>query len=188
MSVPDDVSPRDFLRNSKFSPERANQRFPNAQDLMLGGLFISHSGEDSIRIQEQIISPVVFERLPADAYFMHSRRSGGGEPYRLLVQAALHWCDKFMVVISGRSVTNPWVVAEVDWAVNNSRPILASCFDSYGWKDLMYAIGASGSLAPEQVFDFQCNVEIAQQELGHALDKLLVRLPRRGRFAARSPI
>jgi hypothetical protein len=188
MSVSDDLSPRDFLRNSEFSPERATHRFANAQDIMLGGLFISHSGEDSIRIQEQIISPVVFERFPADGYFMRSRRSGGGESYRLLVQAALHWCDKFMVVISERSVSNPWVVAEVEWAVNNSRPILASRFDSYGWKDLMYAIGASGSLAPEQVFDFQSNVEIAQQELVHALDRLLVRLPRRGRFAARSPI
>ena len=124
MSVPDNLSPRDFLRTSEFSSDRANRRFPNAQDTMLGGLFISHSGEDSVRIQEQIISPVVFERLPADGYFMHSRRSGGAESYKLLVQAALHWCDKFMVVISERSVSNSWVVAEVEWAADNSRPSL----------------------------------------------------------------
>jgi hypothetical protein len=138
MSVPDNLSPRDFLRTSEFSPDRANRRFPNAQYTMLGGLFISHSGEDSVRIQDQIISPVVFERLPADGYFMHSRRSGGPESYKLLVQAALHWCDKFMVVISERSVSN-----------------------------------------------FRSDVKRAQQELGHALDRLLARLPRRGRFAAR---
>ena len=151
---------------------------------MLGGLFISHSGEDSIRIQEQIILPVVFERLPGEGYFMHSRRSGGAESYRLLVQAALHWCDKFMVVISERSVRNPWVVAEVEWAVDNSRPILASRFDSYGWKNLMNSIGDCESVVPEQVFDFGCDEERAQRELGHALDRLLVRLPRRGRFEA----
>lgn len=176
MSVPDSLSPRDFLRTSEFSPDRANQRFPHAQDRMLGGLFISHSGEDSIRIQEQIISPVVFERLPADGYFMHSRHSGGAESYRLLVQAALHWCDKFMVVISERSVSNPWVVAEVEWAVDNSRPVLASRFDSHGWKDLKDAIGACELVEPEQVFDFLSDVKRAQQELGHALDRLLVKL------------
>ena len=185
MTVPDNLSPRDFLRTSEFSTDRANRRFPNAQDTMLGGLFISHSGEDSVRIQEQIISPVVFERLSADGYFLHSRRSGGAESYKLLVQAALHWCDKFMVVISERSVSNSWVVAEVEWAVDNSRPVLASRFDSYGWKDLMDAIGACESLAPEQVFDFRSDVKRAQQALGNALDRLLVRLPRRGRFAAR---
>ena len=185
MNVPDNLSPRDFLRTSEFSPDRANQRFPHAQDILLGGLFISHSGEDSIQIQEQIISPVVFERFPADGYFMHSRRSGGSKSYRLLVQAALHWCDKFMVVISERSVSNAWVMAEVEWAVDNSRPVLASRFDSYGWKDLMDAIGACESLEPEQVFDFRSDVKRAQQDLGHALDRLLVRLPRQGRFAAR---
>jgi hypothetical protein len=48
-----------FLRTSEFSQDRANEWFPHARDIMLGGLFISHSGEDSIRIEEQIISPVV---------------------------------------------------------------------------------------------------------------------------------
>ena len=174
----------DFLRTSEFSQDRANERFPHARDIMLGGLFIIHSGEDSIRIEEQIISPVVFDGLPADGYFMPSRRSGGAESYKLLVQVALHWCDKFMVVISERSVSNPWVVAEGEWALDNSRPVLASRFDSYGWKDLMDAIGACESLEPEQAFDFRSAVKRAQQELGHALDRLLVRLPRRGRSAA----
>jgi len=182
MSVPDDSSPRDFLRGCEFSADRANRSFPHARDIMLGGLFISHSGEDSIRIQEQIILPVVLEKFPGDGYFMHSRRSGGADSYRLLVQAALHWCDKFMVVISERSVRNPWVVAEVEWAVDNSRPILVSSFDGRGWKDLLGSIGNCESVVLEQVFDFGCDEQRAQQELGRALDRLLVRLPRCGWF------
>jgi hypothetical protein len=50
MNVPNELSPRDFLRNSEFCPERANERFPYAQDIMLGGPFISHSDEDSVAI------------------------------------------------------------------------------------------------------------------------------------------
>ena len=126
-----------FLRTPEFSQDRANERFPHAQDIMHGALCIGHSGEDSIRIEEQIISPVVFDRLPADGYFTHSLRSGGAESYKLLVQAALHWCDKFMIVISERSV---------------------HCQEPTRLRPL---------------------------ELRHTLDRLLVRLPRRGRFAAR---
>ena len=185
MAVSDELSPRDFLRNSEFSREQANKRFPNAQDIMLGGLFISHSGEDSTRIWEQIILPVVFERLPADGYFLHNRRSGGPESYRLLVQAALHWCDKFMVVISKGSIRNSWVLAEVEWALDNARPILAVRFGSYEWSDLIGELGRV-SESPETVkdFDFRSHVELAQKELEQALDALLARLPRRGRFAA----
>jgi hypothetical protein len=36
---------------------------------MLGGPFIRHASEDSIRIQEQIILPVVLERLPGGRIF-----------------------------------------------------------------------------------------------------------------------
>jgi TIR domain len=186
MNVPNELSPRDFLRNSEFCPERANERFPHAQDIMLGGLFISHSGEDSAAIQEQIISPVIFAKLPADGYFMHSRRSGGQESYRLLVQAALHWCDKFMVVISERSMSNPWVMAEAEWALDNSRPILAVRLDCHEWKDFMVGLGhVCEPLTTVQVFDFRSNLKRVQKDLENALDALLARLPRRGRHAAR---
>src|SRR5690242_19954219 len=108
MDLPKDIAPRDFLRLSEFLPERASARYPNARRHTLGGLFVSHSGADSHRIRDEIIFPVVFDRLSADGYFMHSRSSGGAEGYRELVQAALHWCDKFMVVISERSIANEW--------------------------------------------------------------------------------
>jgi hypothetical protein len=96
----DEISPREFLRNTEFSPETANLLYPNARRLTLGGLFISHSGADNDRIQKEIIGPVVYERFPGDGYFLHSAASGGADSYRELVQAALHWCDKFMLVIS----------------------------------------------------------------------------------------
>jgi hypothetical protein len=186
MSVPDKFSPREFLRNSEFSPERANERFPNARNITFGGLFISHSGKDSFRIQEQIVDPVVFDRLPGDGYFMHSQLSGMAESYRLLVQAALHWCDKFMVVISEWSLRTPWVVAEAEWALDNSRPILAVRFDSSEWKDLIDALGRECEpLANVQTFDFQHDLERAQRELGYALDALLAKLPRGGNYGRR---
>jgi TIR domain len=178
-SVRDEFSARDFLRNAEFSPERASEMFPNARGIMLGGLFISHSGGDSSRIDEQIISPVVFRRLPGDGYFMHSRLSGGAESYKLLVHAALHWCDKFMVVISQQSISNAWVLAEVEWALEHRRPVLAVRFDDCEWKDFMHALGSLyDSMSFVQVFDFRSNLKIAQQELGYALDALLAKLPR----------
>jgi hypothetical protein len=53
-------TPRDFLRNSEFNPKRAETEFPNARRLTFGGLFVSHSGVDTVPIRERIIFPVVF--------------------------------------------------------------------------------------------------------------------------------
>lgn len=78
------LTPRNFLRLSAFSPEEANAKYPNARRLTLGGLFVSHSGIDSRRIDDDIITPIVFRRLPADGFFMYSRGSGG--------EAIENWC------------------------------------------------------------------------------------------------
>lgn len=43
------------------------------------GLEMSQSREDSVRIQEQIILPVVLVKLPADEYLIYSRSFGGAE-------------------------------------------------------------------------------------------------------------
>src|SRR5215510_833829 len=92
-------TPQGFLRRSRFSPRRAQTEFPNARRFMLGGLFVSHAGADTVQIRKQIVSPILFQRLPANGYFMHSRGSGGADDYKRLVQAALHLCDKFMVAV-----------------------------------------------------------------------------------------
>lgn len=179
----DDMTPRQFLRASAFSPEKAAARFPRARRLTVGGLFVSHAGADTSRIQDHIIRPVVYGRFPADGYFMHSRSSDGAKEYRELVQAALHWCDKMLVVISEISVRNLWVQAEVEWALERSRPVLAACFDHKAWHHLLHELELSSSVTVNQAvqtFDFSDVIENAQRQLGRSLDKLLVGLPRHG--------
>jgi len=176
-------SPRDFLRLTEFSQERASAKYPHARRLTLGGLFISHSGADSRRIRDNIVIPVVSQRFPADGYFMHSRGSGGSEGYRELVQAALHWCDKFMVVISKESIANEWVQAEVEWALEQSRPILAVQLGRWEWTDLLDELTLSSPLNTKSgavsCIDFTGPLEPAQYKLAKALDDLLAKLPRK---------
>src|SRR4051794_28136610 len=109
-----------------FQEGAITRRYPNAARHLRGGIFISHDGDDSQRIREEIISPVILDRFPGDRYFFHSRTSGGSVSYRELVTAALHWCDKFLVVVSRRALVNRWVRAEVDWAAHH-RPSIIHC-------------------------------------------------------------
>jgi hypothetical protein len=174
------MPPRDFLRLSEFSPDRAHEVFPNARSLTLEGLFISHAGADTQRINDEIIFPVVSRRMPI--YFMHSKGSGGADSYRVLVQAALHWCDKFMVVISERSVSNAWVQAEVEWALERSRPIIAIRLDRCGWDDLINVLKQTSMLLVDRIvpcFDFTVDLQSAQNQLAISLDDLLAKFPRR---------
>lgn len=182
MDFPNDMGPRTYLRWKHFSPEQAHKSFPNAHRLTLGGLFISHAGVDSRRIQNEIITPVVFKRLPSDGYFLHSSKSGGATRYGDLVQAALHWCDKFMVVISEASIANLWVQAEVEWAIERSRPILAVSLDGRGWLELISALKPSSNQNASQFvpcFDFSNHLQQAQSQFSMALDKLLEKFPRK---------
>jgi len=179
----DEDTPRGFLRSSIFSPQRAETEFPNARRHVLGGLFVSHAGVDTAQLTEQVIDPVVFQRLPGDGYFMHSRGSGAAESYKRLVQAALHWCDKFMVAVSRHAVQNEWVRAEVEWALEHRRPILVARLDELGWSALMEEIDPTNQFRPAeqpQEFDFTADQTLAQERFAVALDKLLVRFPRRG--------
>ena len=177
-------TPRDFLRNSEFNPKRAETEFPNARRLTFGGLFVSHSGVDTVPIRVRIFLPVVFGRLPADGFFMHSGGSGGADSYKRLVQAALHWCDKFMVAISRHAVQNKWVRAEVEWALEHRRPILVARLDEFGWLDLIAEIKLPSQVRPDdrpREFDFNSDVKHAQKGFATALDELLIRFPRGGR-------
>jgi hypothetical protein len=157
-------------------------RYPNAQRHLLGGLFISHAGADTKRIIRDVV-PVVAPRLPGDGFFMHSRGSGGASSYRELVQAALHWCDKFLVVISERSLANEWVLAETEWAMDRSRPMIAIRLDKWNWSDLVRLLSLSpraNSHAPVRCFDFHDDSKAGQKQLAEALDQLLELFPRRG--------
>jgi len=121
-------SPREFLSNAGFKLDAIEADFPNAKRLLENGLFVSHSGKDSQRIRDEIL-PIVERSFALERYFFHNRQSGGAESYKQLVWAALHYCDKFFVAVSRNSIQNEWVLAEVEWAIEQKRPIVCCLLD-----------------------------------------------------------
>jgi hypothetical protein len=167
---------RRFLQ-TEFSPERADEEFPNARRILEGGLFISHSGTDTKRIRNQLLGPVINQLVSGDRAFFHNRGSGGSAGYKRLVQAALHWCDKFLVVVSDAAVGNEWVIAEVDWAASHARPIVAVCFDGRRFDDLR--VRAAPPFGSAEVYEIDLSAEIAggQRRVRTVLSALLANSP-----------
>jgi hypothetical protein len=158
-------------------------RYPNAGRLLTGGLFISHAGLDSERINDEIVLPVVYDRF-ADGVFMHSRQSGAAEIYRDFVAAALRWCDKYLVVVSDRSLANEWVRAEVAWMVaKRRRPIVQCLFDHSDPAQLHPALslqvkrGLQLTRRRAVTVDFRGELEVARSHLAAILDEFLLRSP-----------
>jgi hypothetical protein len=178
MSFGEEQGAREFLTRVEFSPEEAHRRFPNARRLLWQGIFISHSGRDFHRIMRGIVHPVVGGLIRGEGYFVHSRLSGGAEGYRQLVQAALHWCDKFMVVISEHSIVNEWVVAEVEWAIRRNRPMVAVRLDAHEWTEIVQRLGLTPEAIPVvPVFDFSRDDAIAKRALRRYLKTMLGEFP-----------
>jgi hypothetical protein len=180
--------PRDFLLNVRFSPKEIDQRNPAARRVWTGGLFVSHAGLDSIRIREDIIRPVVEQRFPVDGHFLHNKGSGGPEIYRNLIQAALNFCDKFMVVVSQNSVGNAWVRAEVEWALRHHRPIIAVLIDDSILAELLPPSDdrtREVSSTDFCIVDFRRDTQSAQHKLASILDQLLRMLPYTGIYSPR---
>jgi hypothetical protein len=175
-----DLEPREYLRTAHFAPDEIDQRFPNARRILTEGIFVSHSGLDTRRIHEDIVLPVLHDRF-ADGIFFHSRTSGGAESYKQLVQAALHFCDKFIVVVSQNSITNPWVRAEAEWAAEHQRPVIHCLLDDSDPGLLYTALPpiaeAEGGQRVYGWVDFRGDIREAQTRLGTLLDELLSRYP-----------
>jgi hypothetical protein len=178
MSFGEEQAAREFLTRTEFSPEEAHRRFPNARRHLWQGIFISHAGRDFHRIMREIVHPVVTRLIRGEGYFVHSRLSGEAEGYRQLVQAALHWCDKFMVVISEHSIANEWVVAEVEWAIKRKRPIVAVRLDAHEWTEIVQRLGLTVEAIPVvPVFDFSRDNRIPQHALKRCLKTMLAEFP-----------
>jgi hypothetical protein len=171
---------KEFIDDEAFHLDEIDRRYPHARRFLTGSLFISHAGVDYRRIDEHVVSPVVYDRF-ADGYFFHNRGSGGSQGYKQLVRAVLHCCDKFMIVISRHSIDHEWVRAEVDWAVRNDRPIIRCLFDDSDPAQLHPALGFQSSLAYPELelltVDFRGELESARHQLADQLDTLLLRLP-----------
>lgn len=119
----DNANPFSLLSDTKFKLKKIENKYSNLKRHLINGLFISHSGLDC-RLIQRILIPIIEERFIPERYFFHSRLSGSAEAYGEIVQAALHYCNKFMRVLSHNSISNDWVKAEVTWAVFHKRPII----------------------------------------------------------------
>lgn len=169
-------SPAEYLLKTEFNPQVVEKRFPNVRRHLEKGLFVSHAGWDLQRIRQDLV-PVIYERFAPERFFLHSRGSGGAEAYVQLVQAALYYCDKFMVVVSRHSVDHEWVAAEVAWVVRRARPIVSCLFDDSDPSRINPALVSSrkGPHGKVKVYtvDFRLDVQQAQAILAGILDKLL---------------
>jgi hypothetical protein len=183
MSEDDNIDPRNFLLNAKFSPEEVDRSNPGARGVWTGGLFISHSGLDETRIRRDIVRPVIEARFPSDGHFLHNRGSGGAWAYRKLILAALNFCDKFVVVVSKHSTGNTWVQAEVEWAFAHRRPVIVLLMDDSDWVNLCppsYLAKSDDTQGDYDLIDFRCDKQAAQTRLASVLDSLLQKLPYTG--------
>jgi len=171
----DNANPFSLLFNRKFEREKIESKYPNSRRHLLDGLFISHSGLDRQLISKLII-PIIDERFFPERFFFHSRLSGGAEAYVEIVQAALHYCNKFMVVLSHNSISNDWVKAEVTWAVFHKRPIILCSLDDINpaqlYPDFKSYLDNYSEIKIYYI-DFNSGIEIGQKALKQVLDKLL---------------
>jgi hypothetical protein len=135
-------------------------------------LFISHSGADTEQIR-RVIVPVVWDRFAPHGFFLYSRRSGGAEGYRQLVQAALHWSSSFLLVLSQASLGNEWVRAEVEWALERSRAVLVARLDESGWDARRHQVRLSDmAITPRGIADYRVDERHGRADLAAALDAL----------------
>lgn len=171
-------APGEYLLRKEFRPKVAEKRFPNAKRHLEKGLFVSHAGRDLERIRQDLV-PAIYERFAPERFFLHSRGSGGADAYVQLVQAALHYCDKFMVVVSQHSVDHVWVASEVGWAFRRKRPIVSCLFDDSDPRKINPALAYSSKRArgEARVYTVDCRTDVqqAQLRLGRILDRLLGR-------------
>ena len=169
--------------SQKYEPNFIESRFPNQHKrLWSGGLFISHSWRDYERVLNDIFDPVVAHKFPMfDACFLHNAKSGGAESYIQFVLAALHYCNKFMVIVSHNSVDNEWVAAELDWAVRHRRPIIQCLLDDSDPQRLHPVLKFGDRVQYEGIklyaIDFREGVRVSQEHLAMILDELLLQYP-----------
>ena len=174
------VDPTEFLRSEALNPSDIEDRYPNARRKLRGGLFISHSGRDYDLIKRDVVHPVVSDRF-GDAYFLHNRGSGAAEEYRELVRTALHYIDKFLVVVSEASICNRWVRAEVTIAAELRRPIIQCLVDGANPSELHPVFGRrpwyTRIRSRVLIVDFRDGVQNGQFVLAKSLDQILKRYP-----------
>lgn len=172
-----------------FKEDEVDANFPNARRFLTGSLFVSHAGADRERIFNLIEAPVLMDRF-GDGFFVHSRGSGGSKFYKVLVRAALHWCDKFIVVISHNVENHIWVRAEIEWLIKRNKPIIACQLEDASYTkvhpNLLEYIEKYNWPIWGEIIDFRKDTNRAQEVLAKMIDSLLKSYPY-PRFANGAP-
>jgi hypothetical protein len=158
-------------------------RFPNARHSLEFGWFISHSGEDYQWIRENLIGCFQNEK-----YFFYSKCYG--KEYEELVLLSLHYCDKFVLVVSERSSKSEWVSAEVEWAIGFRRPMILCLLDETNPGKINKNLeNISNSMwnrfwggQDRFIVDFRCSNIHGQDRLGICIQKILKRYPVRSSY------
>lgn len=158
-----------------FDGAEADERFPNARHFYTGSLFVCHAGKDFLRIFNLIATPVLTDRY-GDGYFLHNRGSGGSQAYKILVRAALHWCNSFIVVLTRNTECHAWVRAELNWLLRHRPRIFFCQFDDVRYELIhpdVSALVVDGDSDALSFFDFRTDPAAAQARLGVAIDAVL---------------
>jgi hypothetical protein len=183
-----EVDPQGFVNSTGFWDSLEGERKERLKSFFNGGLFISHSSLDYqdarnggyMQSAFGKIWDVVYQRFAPNGYFLYNLRSGLAERYRELVNIGLTFCDKFLLIVSSRSVRNIWVCAEVQFALAHQRPIIEAYLDDADINEL-YDILPTGLLhnhrAGRYIVDFNHDIEQGQAALARLLDQLLTQLP-----------
>jgi hypothetical protein len=164
----------------EFDEAEVDASYPNARRFFTGSLFISHAGADQGKISEWVAAPVLRDRF-GDGYFLHNRRSGGSRAYKVLVRAALRWCDKFLVILTRNTEKHAWMRAELEWLMQHHKPLIACILEDVQIEDVHPHL--SDYLRNQQVpryslwVDYRQGLSAAQTELALALDSILAVSP-----------
>jgi hypothetical protein len=168
----------DYLQG--FDEHEVDESYPNARNFYTGSLFVCHAGADFQTILELIAFPVLLDRF-GDGYFLHNRRSGGSQAYMVLVRAALHWCDKFVLVVSQNAEDHKWVRSELDWLYRHAKPLIVCLLEDVRASRIHPKLAESLQRGQhgrhESVVDFRQNALDGQAHLGALLDKQLTLRP-----------
>ena len=139
-------------------------------------LFVSHAGVDREVIRARLFRPLD-DLCEFEQRFFYSRRVPRAEDYRDLVRAALHWCDKFVAVLSTNSLNNSWVRAEVESILRDRKLLFVVRLDGCRWCDMLRTLDVSSSRARVRVFDLSNASEFHERRLRTSLVRLVQQYP-----------
>jgi TIR domain len=81
-------------------------------------VFISHSSQDRVAVEREIISPLRANGI--DTWYSLDDIKSADE-WELKIKEGLENCDRFLVAMTPRAIASQWVKAEVHWALSKKK-------------------------------------------------------------------